>query len=193
METTPLRRSGESKTSKTRHQEVAKRFMEMVVSLDAIEPVYNWQCMLDSKSRILPPREINERSFLKHHLRWWLYSLSTAITVYCKPDAGLRHHIPENSRKVEDGRRDLPKSIVDALVDCPTEIPWRAKRVRGLFLRLCLCLLLSSHNFRSRSRGYRATWRTYIQILPNPDGNNFNVLISASELADSSYAPCLTI
>lgn len=113
----------------------------MVLSLNAIEPVYNWQCLLDAKARILPPPVVMERSFLRHHLRWWLYSLSTAVTVYCEPDAGLCHHIPEHSRKVEDGRRDLPKSIVDTLMKYPGEIPWRAKRVCGVCLCLCLCHL----------------------------------------------------
>lgn len=123
-------RSGISSSTTTLHMETAKRFLEMVISLDVLGEFYSPQHIEDANMRIIPPMNYLDRTFLRHHLRWWMHSYSTEKICYCHPDDGLCHFIPIDARIREDGRRDLPLSIFETLQE--TFVPWCAKRVCSL-------------------------------------------------------------
>lgn len=112
------------------HNQTGLRFMFMKISLDILEYTYSIKDCYDSnmKEENIPLNTlIMERSFLRLHLKFWIYNITKNSTIsYCKPRYGLCHVI-DKPRQNEDGRRELPTSIFNALKNI--NAPWKSRKV----------------------------------------------------------------
>jgi len=148
MEITTVHKTVNDLCNKKQH---AKRFMYMKMSLEVIEPIYNINNCLESKSKrkddlknlldlIDPSSIIKEKSFLRKHLRLWLNKKTNNMSnskYYLKPKYGICY-MPDGKRKKNDERRELPKSIIDCLTKM--NVPWRPKS-RKVTLTWIVCFL----------------------------------------------------
>jgi hypothetical protein len=113
------------------HSQTGLRFMHLKFSLDNIEESYSKENLDDSNMHLKNYPSftfMTEKSYLRQHLNYWLYEIimvngGTSIQ-YCK--TGLCH-IPNNLRHKEDGRRELPTSIYQALLN--TDQLWKSRKV----------------------------------------------------------------
>jgi len=116
----------------------------MKISLEIIESFYNIQNCYESNmqhANIPSFTVMTEKSFLRQHLRFWLNNITNNgnnSVLYLKTKYGLCH-MPAIPRAKEDGRRELPKSIIDCLVK--NKAPWKPYRGR-VTLTWIVCFLI---------------------------------------------------
>ena len=115
------------------HSQTGLRFMHLIWSLEAIEKFYSEKDLDEANMHLknFPAFTcMTEKSYLRQHIRFWLYEIilfnGGNSIIYCQTRYGMCH-IPLRLRAKEDGRRELPTSIYNTLVN--TNQMWKSKKV----------------------------------------------------------------